>query len=436
MIPPPAEGSCPLDEIAARRGERTVLIRRELDAYILGGLRRKIASARNNSPFYKKTLPSLSEEFPRTLEEYASLPFTLPGDLAADPLAFLAVPQDEIFRIVTLPTSGSTGAAKRLFFTEGDLERTMEIFREGMTLLAAPGDRVLVLLPGERPGSIGDLLRRGLAKGGMECEWLWPPPDEEIILKRIADTKTACIVSLPALALSLARHPASDFASGLKGVLLSADYAADSLCGAVAESWKCRVLRHYALTELGYGGALECHARNGFHVMEGDFFFEIVDSEGKPLPEGAFGEIVVTPFTLEGTTLLRYRTGDRGRFLAGRCPCGSQLRRIETSGRLRNVLPLPERLLLLARLDEALFTLPWLGDYSVTDKGGSLVFSLYAPGRKEKSSAAVPTELFDLTGVLEILSGEFPSLNCKKIIFTFISSRASLPSSKKRLISS
>ena len=345
------------------------------------------------------------------------------------------MPRDEISRIVTLPTSGSTGAAKRLFFTEGDLERTMEIFREGMTLLAGSGDRVLVLLPGERPGSIGDLLRRGLAKGGMECEWLWPPPDEETILKRIADTKTACIVSLPALALSLARHPASDLAACLNGVLLSADYAADSLCAGIAESWKCRVLRHYALTELGYGGALECSARQGFHAMEGDFFFEIVDPEGKTLPEGAFGEIVVTPFTLEGTTLLRYRTGDRGRFLRGRCPCGSVLRRIETTGRLRNVLSLPDGPLSLARLDEAFFTLPWLGDYSVADKGGSLAFSLYAPGREENSPAPAPAELSDLTRALETLSAEFPSLHFQRIIFTFISRRYSFPSSKKRLIS-
>ena len=311
----------------------------------------------------------------------------------------------------------------------------MEIFREGMTLLAAPGDRVLVFLPGERPGSIGDLLVRGLAKGGVECEWLWPPPDEETILKRIADTKTACIVSLPSLALSLARHPASDLAACLKGVLLSADYAADSLCEGIAESWKCRVLRHYAMTELGYGGALECPARHGFHVMEGDFFFEIVNPEGRALPEGVFGEIVVTPFTLEGTSLLRYRTGDRGRFLSGRCPCGSLLRRIETTGRLRNVLTLPEGSLPLSRLDEALFTLPWLGDYSVTDHGGNPAFSLYAPGRGENSPAPAPAELSGLTGVLEVLSGEFPSLNFKKMIFRFISRRDSQPSSKKRLIS-
>ncbi len=436
MIPPaPAETSCPLDRMAARRAGRTFLKREELDDYILAGLRGKIASARQNSPFYKKRLPSLSGEFPRTPEEYASLPLTSPEDLSADPLSFLAVTRDEISRIVTLPTSGSTGRAKRLFFTEVDLERIMEIFREGMTLLAAPGDRVLVLLPGERPGSIGDLLHRGLAKGGMECEWLWPPPDEEIILKRMADARTACIVSLPALALSLARHPASSQACGLKGVLLSGDFAAESLCAGIARSWKCRVLRHYALTELGYGGALECPAGQGFHVMEGDFYFEIVDSEGKPLPEGVSGEIIVTPFTLEGTSLFRYRTGDRGRFLEGRCPCGSVLRRIETTGRLRNAIALPDGPLPLARLDEALFTLPWLGDYSVAEDRERLFFSLYAPGRKFAGQKPVPEEFSDLAGILKTLITEFPSLAVKRNTFTFISRSELRPSSRKRMVS-
>ncbi|NLB82942.1 MAG: phenylacetate--CoA ligase, partial [Synergistaceae bacterium] len=181
--------------------------------------------------------------------------------------------------------------------------------------------------------------------------------------------------------------------------------------------------------------ALECPARHGFHVMEGDFYFEIVDPEGKPLPDGAFGEIVVTPFTLEGTTLLRYRTGDRGRFLGGRCPCGSVLRRIETTGRIRNALSLPDGPLPLARLDEALFTLPWLGDYSVAEEGERLVFSLYAPGREKNDPVSAPAELSDLGRVLETLFSEFSSLNFKKMIFTFISRRDSLPSSKKRLIS-
>ncbi|MEA4880503.1 MAG: hypothetical protein VB045_03420, partial [Synergistaceae bacterium] len=104
-----------MDDLAARRAGRAALRREELDEYIRAGLQRKITSARKNSPFYKEKLLSVSEEFPCTPEEFAALPFTLPEELASDPMAFLAVPQDEISRIVTLPTSGSTGRAKRLF---------------------------------------------------------------------------------------------------------------------------------------------------------------------------------------------------------------------------------------------------------------------------------------------------------------------------------
>ena len=67
-------------------------------------------------------------------------------------------------RIVTLRTSGSTREAKRLFFTEEDLELTVDFFHHGMSTLVKPGQRVMVFLPGERADSVGDLLVRGLAR--------------------------------------------------------------------------------------------------------------------------------------------------------------------------------------------------------------------------------------------------------------------------------
>ena len=47
--------------------------------------------------------------------------------------------QDDVARIVTLRTSGSTGEAKRLFFTEEDLELTVDFFHHGMSTLVRAG---------------------------------------------------------------------------------------------------------------------------------------------------------------------------------------------------------------------------------------------------------------------------------------------------------
>jgi phenylacetate-CoA ligase len=43
------------------------------------------------------------------------------------------------------------------------LSLTIDFFQHGMATLAAPGQRVLILLPGAAPGSVGDLL----------CSALW-----------------------------------------------------------------------------------------------------------------------------------------------------------------------------------------------------------------------------------------------------------------------
>jgi phenylacetate-CoA ligase len=87
----------------------------------------------------------------------------------------------------------------------------------------------------------------------------------------------------------------------------------------------------YGLSEIiGPGVAAECHQnKGGMHVAEDHFYPEIVDPEtGEPVPEGEFGELVLTTLTRRAQPVLRYRTRDITRFLPGDCPCGRTTRRI------------------------------------------------------------------------------------------------------------
>lgn len=61
---------------------------------------------------------------------------------------------------------------------------------------------------------------------------------------------------------------------------------------------------------------------------------EIIDeNSGKPVPDGAEGEVVVTALSDTGMALLRYRIGDRGYFNVGPCECGSPARLLTLLGR-------------------------------------------------------------------------------------------------------
>ena len=55
---------------------------------------------------------------------------------------------------------------------------------------------------------------------------------------------------------------------------------------------------------------------------------------GKNVPDGEWGEIVITTLVKEGAPLIRFRTHDLSRIIPGRCPYGSHHPRIDViSGR-------------------------------------------------------------------------------------------------------
>jgi len=49
---------------------------------------------------------------------------------------------------------------------------------------------------------------------------------------------------------------------------------------------------------------------------------EVVNDHGVALPDGEIGELVLTPFQIEGMPLIRYRTGDITYKMSEPCQCG------------------------------------------------------------------------------------------------------------------
>jgi phenylacetate-CoA ligase len=79
------------------------------------------------------------------------------------------------------------------------------------------------------------------------------------------------------------------------------------------------------LTELyGPGTGIECPDHDCIHYWADYYILEIVDPETlEPLPDGEWGEMVVTTLSKEAAPLIRYRTRDITRIIPGSCTCGS-----------------------------------------------------------------------------------------------------------------
>lgn len=357
--------------IAHKIGATGALTRAALEAYQLAALNETLARARARSPFYRERLsgapPALS-----SLDETTALPFTTAGDLRESGLRFLCVSQGDIQRVVTLDTSGTTGDPKRLYFTADDQDLTVDFFRVGMSTLTDPGDRVLILLPGERPGSVGDLLAKALGRLGAEGIKHGPVRDIARTLKVLTDRDVNVLVGVPVQVLALAR--AAEFVGAasppaLERLLLTTDYVPDAIVRTLEEAWGCEVYNHYGMTEMGLGGGVECRARRGYHLREADLYVEIVHPvTGAPVQAGERGEVVFTTLTRVGMPLIRYRTGDESRFVPGDCPCGTVLRTLErVQSRIEGRVDLGAgHYLTMAHLDEALFSIEGLLDFSAT----------------------------------------------------------------------
>jgi phenylacetate-coenzyme A ligase PaaK-like adenylate-forming protein len=354
----------------------------------------------------------------RTLEDISLLPFTTPADIQGNDLRFLCVSRGEVERVVTLSSSGTTNDAKRLHFTAQDLDLTVDFFRHGMGTMVDPGEQVLILMPGELPGSVGDLLVQGLARLGARGIVHGIVRDESAVLTQIVEEEIDCLVGLPVQLLGLVRHPdATAIPTGrIKSVLLSADYVPTAIVREIERVWGCPVFNHYGMTEMGLGGAVDCRARCGCHIREADLYFEIIDPDtARPVPDGQAGEVVFTTLTRSGMPLIRYRSGDLARFIPEPCPCGTVLKRLEwVKGRLADRADVGgEQQLSMADLDEALFPLPGLLNFRATLAGENgrdiLQVSLLTQGGPAEKLCRSAREALETIPVIQkaLRSGEF-----------------------------
>ncbi|MBI5483452.1 MAG: phenylacetate--CoA ligase family protein [Deltaproteobacteria bacterium] len=355
------------DKIACNAGE--LLTRDRIEAYQLEKLRETVAYARRMSPFYRASLAGVDGRKLEDFRTFSEVPFTTSDDIRSDGLKMLCTSQDEIERVVTLQTSGTTGESKRLFFTAEDLELTVDFFRHGMATMVEPGATVIIFLPGERPDSVGDLLSRGLVRLGVKPVVRGPVRDLAAERAEILRHASPCLVGIPTQILALARGDAGKtIPSGwVKSVLLSTDYVPAAIEQELVRLWGCRVFTHYGMTETGLGGGVECEACDGYHLREADLYTEIIDPEtGRPLPDGTPGEVVFTTLTRQGMPLLRYRTGDLARILPTPCLCGTVLKRLgRVQGRIAATLPLQQGFTIgMAALDEALFPIAGVLNFS------------------------------------------------------------------------
>ncbi len=342
--------------------------RETIEAIQLKKLNRLLAREKERGGYYRDLPERLF-----SLAELPSLPFTTDEQLAANAPGLLLRSQSEISRVLSDATSGTTGAAKRVFYTEGDCERTVEFFMAGLGELIFPGSVTMILFPFTGPFGLGELIAEAVSRlgarplklgaSGSYGEW------SEVLDKERPDS----FVGMPVQLLRLLRVCGR---GSLRRALVSGDLCPAAVIEGCESILGSRLFPHYGSREMALGGAITCPAHAGMHLRENHVIAEIVGEDGNVLPAGEYGELVITTIGMEAMPLIRYRTGDYTRILPGKCPCGSEALRLDTVSRRDGGEE-------MAALDETLFRLPFVADYRAERKNGKLFLEILTCGEGE-----------------------------------------------------
>ena len=323
----------------------------ELEAWQLSMIKAQIEHAKKGR-YYGEKLKGIEIA---DMEDVKALPITTPEDLAGDSTSFLCVSQREIERIVTQPTSGTSGKSKRMHFTVADIQMTVEFFKCGLSDFVKSGERAMIFNSNTTENSMGDILVRAFAALGVKGEVYGVISD---VIDAAEQAKgSAFFIGMPGDMLRLCRA-APELRP--KGVLLSADYIADSIVQALEQEWGCFVIPHFGMTETCYGGAVGCRQGGSQHIRHGDYYFEILDENNNPLPFGCPGNLVLTSLRSQAMPLIRYKTGDIASMESGGCICGGSYPRLcKVLGRQENL----EDKLNIHALDELMYSIKGVREY-------------------------------------------------------------------------
>ena len=234
-------------------------------------------------------------------------------------------------------SGGSTGAPKFSIYDGADWEAMIS---EAVRVLRAAGlekgDRVAnCMLAGDLYGSFVSFDHINYRVGAMTFAFAGHVTPE-VFLDTWKKFGINCIQAIPTVLVPLLRacHRLDETFTMEKII-----FAGTPLSGSDRD-WLRNVLgvkRIASIIGANDGGqlAFQCEfmSDSRHHLIDDFNFVEILDEQGKRVPEGSAGKIVITSLLKFAFPLIRYEIGDAARIVPEKCPCGRLGRVIDYLGR-------------------------------------------------------------------------------------------------------
>jgi phenylacetate-CoA ligase len=146
-------------------------------------------------------------------------------------------------------------------------------------------------------------------------------------LARIRAARPRMLFGYPSALSHIARHAQARGQRmddlGIRVAFVTSERLYDEQREQISKTFGCPVANGYGGRDAGFI-AHQCPA-GGMHITAEDIIVETLDPDGNPVPRGTAGEIVVTHLATGDFPFIRYRTGDVGVLGDTACSCGRGL---------------------------------------------------------------------------------------------------------------
>lgn len=286
------------------------------------------------SPFYKQHFAAYKKQITEHLD-FQSLPYTSKEDIAANNKAICCVSKSEIAEYVT--TSGTLGEPISIYLTVKDLDRLAQ--NEAYSLSKMGGtnkDCYQLLTTMDKQFMAGLAYYTGVLKLGASIVRLGPgaiPLQWKSIFENDV-TKLIAIPSFISIMLDYADSHQIDYTKSKVTSIICigepihhGDFTPNEISKTITDRWNVKTHSTYASTEMATAFH-QCLAGKGCHNNDDLLFVEVIDENGVQVKNGELGEIVITTLKVEGSPLIRYKTGDLASYWNEYCSCGEKSVRI------------------------------------------------------------------------------------------------------------
>lgn len=344
------------------------MTRGEIAELQLAKLKKIVAYAYDNVKMYRERFDKigLRPDHIRTLKDIENIPVTTKDDLRDNyPYGLFARPMKEIVRLHA--SSGTTGKPIVGGYTKYDLDNWATCIARILAAGGATDEDIIQVSFGYGLFTGGFGLHYGIEKLGATVVPM-SSGNTERQLMIMKDFGVTGLVATPSYAMYLAETAKKlgiidDLK--LKYAFIGAEASTTEMHTALRNIWGAIPTENYGLTEVGGPGVSgECLEKCGMHINEDFFYPEIINmAENRVLPEGEYGEMLITTLDKRGMPILRYRTKDITALDYSPCKCG------RTTARMARIIGRTDDMMIIrgvnvfpSQIESVIMGIPELGN--------------------------------------------------------------------------